>query len=70
VILGHNHPSGEPDRSSEDLRITRSLGEAGRLLDVRVHDHVLIGSGTWAWVSLAERGQTIAPVPQMARPGG
>jgi DNA repair protein RadC len=57
VILVHNHPSGDPAPSPEDLRITRSLAEAGRLLDVRVHDHVIIGNGTWAWVSLAQRGQ-------------
>jgi DNA repair protein RadC len=54
VILLHNHPSGDPTPSREDLRLTRQLVEAGRLLDFPVHDHVVIGHGRY--VSLAERG--------------
>ncbi len=57
VILVHNHPSGDPSPSREDLRLTRQLADAARLLDLRVHDHIIIGNGTEAWVSLAERGQ-------------
>jgi len=57
LILIHNHPSGDPTPSSEDLRLTRQLAEAARLLDLRLHDHVIIGNGTEQWVSLAERGQ-------------
>jgi len=56
VILVHNHPSGDPSPSREDLRLTRQLGDAARLLDHTVHDHIIIGNGTGAWVSLAERG--------------
>jgi DNA repair protein RadC len=56
VVLVHNHPSGDPMPSREDLRLTRQLFEAGKLLDVPVHDHVIIGNGTESWVSLAERG--------------
>lgn len=54
VILLHNHPSGDPTPSREDVRLTRQLAECARLLDLRVHDHVVIGRGRF--VSLAERG--------------
>ncbi len=57
LVLVHNHPSGDPTPSREDLRLTRQLVDAAALLDLRVHDHVIIGNGTGAWVSLAERGQ-------------
>jgi len=57
VILIHNHPSGDPQPSREDLRLTRQLVDGARLLDLRVLDHVVIGNGTGAWVSMAERGQ-------------
>ena len=56
LIVAHNHPSGDPTPSREDLRLTRQLADAGKLLDVPVHDHVIVGNGTDAWVSLAERG--------------
>jgi DNA repair protein RadC len=54
IILLHNHPSGDPTPSREDLRLTRQLVECARLLDLRIHDHVVIGRGRY--VSLAERG--------------
>jgi len=54
LILLHNHPSGDPTPSREDIRLTRQLVECGRLLDLRIHDHVVIGRGRFA--SLAERG--------------
>jgi len=54
VILLHNHPSGDPTPSREDVRLTRQLAECARLLDLRLHDHVIIGRGRY--VSLAERG--------------
>ncbi len=47
VIVAHNHPSGDPSPSGEDLRITAELGEAGRLLDIEVLDHLIIGRGRW-----------------------
>src|SRR2546426_12161525 len=56
IICVHNHPSGDATPSAEDIRLTRQLAEAATLLDVRLHDHVVIGNGTEAWVSLAERG--------------
>jgi DNA repair protein RadC len=54
VILLHNHPSGDPTPSREDIRLTRQLVECARLLDLRIHDHVIVGHGTY--VSLAEQG--------------
>lgn len=45
VVLAHNHPSGDPHPSAEDVRITRQLIEAGRVMDIRVLDHVIIGGG-------------------------
>lgn len=54
VVLVHNHPSGDPTPSKEDIHLTRQLVEGGRLLGVRVHDHVIIGQGRHT--SLAQRG--------------
>ena len=56
VILIHNHPSGDPTPSREDLRLTRQLADGAKLLDLRLHDHLIIGNGTESWVSLAQRG--------------
>ncbi|NLF72370.1 MAG: JAB domain-containing protein [Candidatus Anammoximicrobium sp.] len=53
VILCHNHPSGDPEPSDKDIQLTRRLIEAGKLLDVRVLDHVIIGEGS-EWRSIAE----------------
>jgi len=54
IILLHNHPSGDPTPSREDLRLTHQLVECSRLLDLRIHDHVIIGHERF--VSLAQRG--------------
>src|SRR5207253_4229655 len=54
VILLHNHPSGDPTPSREDVRLTRQLVDCARLLDLRIHDHVIVGRGRY--VSLAEQG--------------
>lgn len=43
LLLAHNHPSGDPAPSAEDLRITRQLVEAGRVVDIEVLDHVILG---------------------------
>lgn len=45
IILVHNHPSGDPSPSRADIRITRDIIEAGRLLNLSVHDHIIIGTG-------------------------
>jgi len=54
VVLAHNHPSGDPEPSRDDERVTRRLVEAGRLVGIEVLDHLVIGGGRW--VSLARRG--------------
>lgn len=56
VIVVHNHPSGDPTPSKEDLELTRQLAKSAALLELRLHDHVIIGNGTGRWVSLAQRG--------------
>lgn len=47
IVVAHNHPSGDPTPSGDDLRITAELAEAGRLLDIELLDHVVIGRGRW-----------------------
>ncbi|HEY0334350.1 MAG TPA: DNA repair protein RadC [Stenotrophomonas sp.] len=54
VIVGHNHPSGNPEPSQADRNLTRRLKDALELLDIRLLDHFVIGDG--APVSLAARG--------------
>lgn len=54
VILVHNHPSGDPTPSPEDVRLTKAVREAGELLDIELLDHLVIGRGDF--VSLRERG--------------
>lgn len=54
VIVAHNHPSGDPTPSPDDVAVTRAIVQAGKLLDVDVLDHIVIGQGRW--VSLKERG--------------
>ena len=56
IILVHNHPSGDPTPSPEDIRLTRQIADGAKLLDVRLHDHVIIGNGTERWVSMSQRG--------------
>ncbi len=56
LVLVHNHPSGDPTPSKEDIHLTRQLAEGARLLGIRLHDHIVIGNGTRKWVSLAQRG--------------
>jgi DNA repair protein RadC len=54
LIVVHNHPSGDPTPSAEDVAVTRQLVEAGKLLSIDVLDHLVIGAGRW--LSLKERG--------------
>ncbi|MEO7655391.1 MAG: DNA repair protein RadC [Sphingomicrobium sp.] len=44
IIIVHNHPSGDPSSSSQDIRLTRDLIEAGRHMKIAVHDHVIVGA--------------------------
>lgn len=55
IICFHNHPSGNPNPSREDLSVTDRLVKAGRILDIPVLDHVIIGE-PGSFVSLKERG--------------
>ncbi len=55
IMCFHNHPSGIPDASKEDIDITRRLDEAGKLLGIWLLNHIIIGEGK-SYVSLQERG--------------
>ncbi len=55
LILAHNHPSGDPSPSPEDVAVTREIVQAGKILDIDVLDHLVIGAGQ-KFVSLKERG--------------
>jgi DNA repair protein RadC len=54
IIVAHNHPSGDPSPSPEDIRVTKQIVEAGKLLDIELLDHLIIGNGRY--ISLKERG--------------
>jgi DNA repair protein RadC len=56
IVVVHNHPSGDPTPSADDLRITAELAEAGRLLDIELLDHVVVARS--GWVSLRALGAT------------
>lgn len=47
VIVAHNHPSGDPDPSDEDLRVTSKLMDAGKLLGIHVLDHIIVGKDSY-----------------------
>ena len=53
MIVVHNHPSGDPTPSPEDVQVTRTLVEAGKMMDIEVLDHLVIGRQKY--VSLKER---------------
>ena len=54
LIVAHNHPSGDPTPSPEDIQVTRRLVEAGDILGIDVLDHIILGDNRW--ISLKERG--------------
>ena len=54
IILSHNHPSGDPSPSPDDVAVTRSIIQAGKLLDIEVLDHIVVTCT--GYVSLKERG--------------
>ena len=54
IIVAHNHPSGDPTPSPEDIAVTRAIVEAGKLLDIEVLDHLVIGKNRY--VSLKSKG--------------
>jgi DNA repair protein RadC len=63
IIVAHNHPSGDSSPSGEDLRITAELADAGRLLDIELLDHLVIGRGRWT--SLRALGALAQPPATM-----
>ncbi len=67
VILVHNHPSGDPTPSPDDLHLTAEALAAGRLLDIDLLDHVVVGHD--AWVSLRDRGIAFDRAGARARAG-
>jgi DNA repair protein RadC len=54
IVMCHNHPAGDASPSSEDIAVTKTVKQAGELLDIRLLDHIIIGNN--AYVSLKERG--------------
>ena len=54
VILVHNHPSGDPVPSQEDMEMTKKMVDAGKIMEIAVLDHVIVGQGRY--VSLKEKG--------------
>lgn len=54
IVVAHNHPSGDPSPSAEDVRITGELAHAGKILDIELLDHLVIGANSW--VSLRSLG--------------
>jgi DNA repair protein RadC len=57
LVVAHNHPSGVLTPSAEDKAVTRQLVSAGRLLDIPVHDHLIVGLTPDEYYSFAESGQ-------------
>lgn len=57
IIVAHNHPSGEPSPSREDIEVTRRLIETGKILGIELLDHVIIGDGNY--YSLKEKGHFV-----------
>ena len=54
IVVCHNHPSGNPSPSNEDINVTHRLEECGKLLGIDLLDHIVIGNGTY--VSLKQKG--------------
>ncbi|TWL84922.1 hypothetical protein CHCC15291_0666 [Bacillus licheniformis] len=54
IIVGHNHPSGLPEPSKEDIEVTRRLAEAGKIIGIDVLDHIIVGDESF--ISLKEKG--------------
>lgn len=55
VVVAHNHPSGDPEPSAEDLAVTERLRQAGEVLGIPLLDHVVVGSSADRFVSIRER---------------
>lgn len=60
IIIAHNHPSGDPSPSMEDVAVTRHIAAAAKALGIQLHDHIIIGNGSST--SLREEGLIPAPI--------
>jgi DNA repair protein RadC len=67
LILVHNHPSGDPSPSPDDVTLTKLAIESGKLLDIEVLDHVIIGNKRWA--SLKQLGLAFGAATNTAAAG-
>lgn len=56
IIIAHNHPSGDPDPSVDDVEMTRRMVEAGKILGITVLDHIIVGNGTNEYQTMKGRG--------------
>jgi DNA repair protein RadC len=59
-VLAHNHPSGDPEPSDDDIALTTRLQRAGEIIGITILEHVIVGSSEFAqarWVSLKETGR-------------
>ena len=56
ILVAHNHPSGDPTPSPDDVAVTRAIAQAGKTLDIDVLDHIVCGRNPSRYVSLKERG--------------
>ena len=54
IIIVHNHPSGDPAPSPEDINATKQIKQAGEILDIKLLDHIIVGDGHW--ISMKEEG--------------
>lgn len=54
IIVAHNHPSGDPSPSGEDVAVTKRLVKAGKIMDINVLDHIIIGDSKY--LSMKEKG--------------
>ena len=54
IIVSHNHPSGDPQPSSEDISVTKRIAEAGKIIGIELTDHIIIGDGIYT--SMKEKG--------------
>jgi len=54
IIIAHFHPSGDPEPSGEDIKVTHILVEAGKILGIHVEDHIILGKDTF--ISMMSKG--------------
>src|SRR5439155_24519238 len=56
IIVAHNHPSGDPEPSPEDVNVTEEIVRAGEILGIEVLDHLVVGQGRWVSMRKEKRG--------------